>query len=165
MVIYFFGLVSYHFVAFSWTNLLTRYPMSDHGFCCFIFQNIYLTNILRTGQNFTEIFYRREETTSPKGNPGRPISATRHLATALGLAAGRSRVGRLGSSLVASFAHKTPSFLKQKQWKIFPQNRDRAAAIVETWLEGFWSSFLAPCQRGKPSWEGSTIGTSTMMRE
>jgi hypothetical protein len=86
-----FCYTSWHFYAFSGTNLLTSHSVSSLFSAVFVFQKSYTENILEIGRNKsrTSYFYRSfaktedetgggQEPGSPQGGTAQPLAAPPH---------------------------------------------------------------------------------------
>jgi hypothetical protein len=136
-----FCYTSWHFYAFSGTNLLTRCHRASSLFSAvFVFQKSYIGNILRIGWNksqtsyFYQSFAKNEDETEGGHEPPR-----HHM------------VRPAGPPSDAALLPINSSWReKPKGWITFPWNILQAAAVVEARSGGSRSSSRHPVGEGNP---------------
>jgi hypothetical protein len=140
-----FRYTSWHFYAFSGTNLLTRCHSTSSLFSAvFVFQKCYTGNILRIGRNksqtsryFMELpEHRRGDGAEPEG--GHTIG--RH---GLGLAR-----APWSTSDAAPLPIRTPDGKNLNTRSLF-QNTSRSTAAIDPKIGRVQKLFPAPCRRGE----------------
>jgi hypothetical protein len=147
-----FCYTSWHFYAFSRTNLLTRCHSTSSLFSAiFVFQKSYTGNILRIGRNKSPTFYfyqsfakTEDETEGARSRPhprvARPTPGTRHQ--------GVSRPGPPSDTALSPIT--SPWREKPKGWISFPRNILQATAVAITRSERSRSSSRHPAREGNP---------------
>jgi hypothetical protein len=169
--IYFvFCYTSWHFYAFSGTNLLMRCHSVDSLFSTvFVFQKSYIANILGIGQNKSQTSYfsqsvaKFEDETEARGQPhprvAWPSPSPRHLGV-------RPPGPPPDAALPPIYS---PRREKPKAPINFPQNILQAAAVIDARLRGSRSSSRHPareenpCRRpSPPSWSPPELCVSSL---
>jgi hypothetical protein len=145
-----FCYTSWHFYAFSRTNLLTRcHSASSLFFVVFVFQKSYTENILGIGRNNCQSSYFSRHEMESKAETKRcqraaaPCHGAGHPLAAPGYG-----VGPWPTSFHRPFAYIFPSTGKPKTPDQFPRNILQAAAVIDARSGGSRSSSRHPAAEG-----------------
>jgi hypothetical protein len=147
-----FCYTSWHFYAFSGTNLLTRCHSASSLFSAiFVFQKSYTGNILGIGQNKSQTFYFSEASQSLKlrRREARSQAHPRVAWPAPGPCHQGVRLPGPPSDAPLSPIY-SPQWDKPKGWIAFPQNILQATAVIVARLGGSRSSSRHPTREGNP---------------
>jgi hypothetical protein len=153
-----FCYTSWHFYAFSRTNLLTRCHSASSLFSAiFVFQKSYIGNILRIGRNKsrTSYFYRSFQKTEDDTERSQRM-ATPQGGTAQPLAAPTHGEPTWSTSWRRPFSYKDPSLGKIEGTDRFSHKQLQAAAVIESRSGGSRSSSRHPAREGNPCRRPST---------
>ena len=132
MLSHVFIIISHHFYAFFWPNLLTRCPVPVPVFAVFVFQKFTSGNILGIGRKFTKIFLCEIRQLKTKGQPRRRTTGHRRPpAVAQCGPAGGTHPCLWSTSSAPSDAYKIPKNLKMSGRPLFSRNSTPTRRHIE----------------------------------
>jgi hypothetical protein len=153
-----FVYTSWHFYAFSETNLLTRFhSATSMFFAIFVFQKSYTGNILGIGRNKSRTSYFYQSFTKTEDETGGARTQAHHRGARPSPWPHRPMVRPAGpTSDDALSPISSPRWEKPKGQISFPWNILQATAITIAGSGGSRSSSWHPAGEGNPYWRPST---------